>query len=66
MITTFTSAIITAGFLGLDFMKDKLNGNTIQHEILEMADESIRLSRDPLILLFGNNFLKQGWRKRDR
>lgn len=55
-----------AGFLGMDSMKEQLKNKTIQQEILKLADEGIRLSRDPLILIFGKNFLKYDLRKKDR
>jgi hypothetical protein len=55
-----------AGFLGLDSMKDQLKGKTIQEEVIKVTDASIRMSIDPLNLLFGEKFLKLGLRKKDR
>jgi hypothetical protein len=54
------------GFLGLDSMKDQLKGKTIQEEVIKVTDASIRMSIDPLNLLFGEKFLKLGLRKKDR
>jgi hypothetical protein len=47
-------------------MKDQLKGKTIQEEVIKVTDASIRMSIDPLNLLFGEKYLKLGLRKKDR
>jgi hypothetical protein len=37
----FTSAVVMSGFLGADLMKEQLNDESIQKQILKLSDMSI-------------------------
>jgi enamine deaminase RidA (YjgF/YER057c/UK114 family) len=62
----FTSTVVMSGFLGLDSMKEKIRGNTIQNQILEASRMGVRLCHDPLLLLLGMKFHDKGCRQIDR
>jgi hypothetical protein len=55
-----------SGFLGLDSMKEKLRGKTIQNRILNISKMGLLLCHDPVLLVLGMKFQAKGWRKIDK
>jgi hypothetical protein len=66
LMTQFTSNVVMIGFFGFDILKEKLRGKSLADAILDLGKEAAERSQDPLILSFGQRFLKWGLRKKDR
>lgn len=66
MMTHFTSNVIMVGFFGFDILKEQLKGKSLAKALLDFEQIAAEHSKDPLILAFGEKFLRKGLRKKDR
>ena len=58
--------MVISGFLGLDSLKEESNGTSFSDSISKLIAKGVETVQDPFLVIFGEKFLKKGWRQFDR
>lgn len=66
LMLKFTSSVVISGFLGMHSLKENRRGLPIPESVLTLFKLSADALQDPLLLIFGEKFLKKKLRKVDR
>lgn len=66
MVKKYTSLILLTKFLGTSALSESIDVEGLIDSIMDMSYIAKSINFDLLVMAFGMNFVKRGWRQKDR